>query len=184
LVVLISGHGSNLQVLIDAELDAKIVLVVSNRHKAYGLKRAYKSNIPTLCSPYRKGHSREIYEADLAAQVASYWPDLIILAGWMHVLSSVFLDRFPDKVINLHPALPGQFPGTNAIERAYKAFKQGEISHTGVMVHWVVPKIDAGNVIVSERVPIYEDDKVTDLEMRTHHAEHRLIIEAVKRVLL
>jgi len=189
LAVFISGFGSNLQAIIDAvqagELDAEIVVVVSNRKAAYGLVRAEQAGIPTLyfpLKPYRDaGRSREEYDADLAERVAAYEPDLIVLAGWMHILSPAFLDRFPNRVINLHPALPGQFPGTHAIQRAYEAFQRGEIDHTGVMMHYVVPEVDAGPVIISEEVPIYPSDTLDDLEARIHEVEHRLIVEAIRR---
>ncbi len=189
LAVFISGFGSNLQAIIDAvqagELDAEIVLVVSNRKAAYGLVRAERAGIPTLyfpLKPYRDaGRSREEYDADLAERVAACEPDLIVLAGWMHILSPAFLDRFPNRVINLHPALPGRFPGTHAIERAYEAFQRGEIEHTGVMVHWVIPEVDAGPVIVSEEVPILPSDTLDDLAARVHEVEHRLIVEAIRR---
>ncbi len=190
LVVLISGNGSNLQALIDAvqagELAAEIVAVVSNRRAAYGLRRAEQAGIPTFYFPLKPycdaGRSREAYDADLAGHVATYEPDLIVLAGWMHILSSAFLDHFPRQVLNLHPALPGQFAGTHAIERAYEAFQRGEIDHTGVMVHWVVPEVDAGPVITTAPVPIYAADQERDLEARIHATEHRLLVEGVRQV--
>lgn len=190
LAVLISGSGTNLQAIIDAiaagRLAAQIVVVVSNRRDAFGLARAEQAGIPTLyfpLKPYKESAlSREQYDADLAAQVATYAPDLIVLAGWMHVLSLPFLDRFPGRVLNLHPALPGQFAGTHAIPAAYAAFQQGEIDHTGVMVHWVVPQVDAGPVLASVAVPIYPDDSLDDLETRMHQAEHRLLVEALAQI--
>lgn len=189
LVVFISGNGSNLQALIDAvqagELAAEIVAVISNRRAAYGLKRAEQAGIPTCyfpLKPYRDARrSREAYDADLAAHVLTYKPDVIVLAGWMHILSPTFLDHFPRQVLNLHPALPGQFAGTHAIERAYEAFQQGEIKYTGVMVHWVVPEVDAGPIIVTEQVPIYAADAVGDLAARIHATEHRLLVEALQQ---
>jgi len=191
LAVLISGNGSNLQALIDAthvgELEAKIVVVVSNRRDAYGLVRAKQANIPTLYFPLKiyleAGHSREAYDADLAKMVLAYQPDLMILAGWMHVLSPAFLDCFPGRVLNLHPALPGQFAGTHAIQRAYEAFQRGEIEHTGVMVHWVIPEIDAGPVIATANVPIYTTDSLADLETRVHATEHGLLVEAIRGIM-
>jgi formyltetrahydrofolate-dependent phosphoribosylglycinamide formyltransferase len=188
LAVFISGNGSNLQAIIDAvqagELEAQIEVVVSNRQDTYGLVRAERAGIPTLyfpLKPYRDmGHSREEYDTDLAEQMAAYEPDLVVLAGWMHVLSPAFLDRFPHCVLNLHPALPGQFPGTHAIQRAYEAFQRGEIDHTGVMVHWVVPEVDAGPAIATAEVPIYPTDSLDDLETRIHTTEHRLLVEALK----
>jgi formyltetrahydrofolate-dependent phosphoribosylglycinamide formyltransferase len=190
LVVFISGNGSNLQALIDAiqagQLAAQIELVVSNRREAYGLVRAKEANIPTLHFPLKpyleSGQSREQYDLALAERVAAYQPDLIVLAGWMHVLSAAFLDRFPQRVLNLHPALPGCFPGTHAIERAYAAFKQGEIDHTGIMVHWVVPEIDAGPVVATMKVPIDPTDNLAALESRVHAAEHHLLVEAIRKV--
>jgi formyltetrahydrofolate-dependent phosphoribosylglycinamide formyltransferase len=191
LAVFISGSGSNLQAIINAihgdELTAKIVVVVSNRQSAYGLVRAERAGIPTLYVPlkpyYDAGRSREDYDADLAEQVAAYEPDLIVLAGWMLILSPAFLDRFPQRVLNLHPALPGQFAGTHAIERAYEAFQRGEINHTGVMVHWVVPEVDAGPVIATAEVPIYATDSLDDLETRIHATEHRLLVAAIRQVI-
>lgn len=191
LVVMISGSGTNLQALIDAcasgALDARIAAVVSNRADAYGLDRAGQAGVPTVTFPltsYRRaGRLRRDYDADLAGLVAAFQPDLIVLAGWMLVLSPAFLNRFPQRVINLHPALPGQFPGTHAIERAYNAFQRGEIDHTGVMVHWVIPEIDAGDVIASAAVNIRPDDTLEDLEARIHAAEHRLIVEATRLAL-
>ncbi len=188
LAVCISGNGSNLQAIIDAvqagELEAQIEVVISNRRDAYGVVRAERAGIPTLyfpLKPYRDmGHSREEYDTDLAEQMAAYEPDLVVLAGWMHVLSPAFLDRFPNCVLNLHPALPGQFPGTHAIQRAYEAFQRGEIDHTGVMVHWVVPEVDAGPAIATAEVPIYPTDSLDDLEARIHTTEHRLLVEALK----
>lgn len=186
LVVLISGSGTNLQALIDAAADgrlpAAIRLVVSNRRAAYGLTRAAAAGIPTRCFPRRPfsdaGRSRDAYDAALAAEIAAHAPDLIILAGWMHILSPAFLDRFPRRVINLHPALPGQFAGTHAIERAFEAFQRGEITRSGCMVHYAIPEVDAGAVIAQRAVPILPDDTLASFEARMHAAEHQLIVEA------
>lgn len=121
LAVLISGSGTNLQAILDAiaakHLTAKVVLVVSNRKAAYGLTRAESAGIPTLYFPLQAyaESGRDRYDAALADKISACQPDLIVLAGWMHVLSPIFLDRFPKSVINLHPALPGIFPGINAI---------------------------------------------------------------------
>lgn len=190
LVVFISGNGSNLQAIIDAiqagQLAARIELVVSNRREAYGLVRAEEANLPTLYFPLKPyleaGQSRDQYDVVLAERVAAHQPDLIVLAGWMHVLNAAFLERFPQRVLNLHPALPGCFPGTHAIERAYAAFQRGEIDHTGIMVHWVVPEVDAGPVVATAKVPIYPADSLTALEDRVHTAEHDLLVEAIRRV--
>jgi formyltetrahydrofolate-dependent phosphoribosylglycinamide formyltransferase len=187
---MISGSGTNLQAIMDAinsgDLDAEIALVVSNRQAAYGLERAQKANIPTLyfpLKPYRDAcQSREDYDADLAEQIRVYQPDVIALVGWMHIFSPAFLDHFPQKVINLHPALPGQFIGINAIERAYEAFQRYEIDFSGCMVHHTIPEVDAGAVIVQELVPIYREDTLAQFEARMHDTEHRLIVEALQQL--
>ncbi len=187
LVILISGSGSNLQAILDAVEEGTIPavpsLVVSNRKDAYGLVRAGQAGVPTAYfpfKPYREaGKSREEYDADLAGVIRPYHPDLIILAGWMHILSAAFLDHFPNRVINLHPALPGQFAGTHAIQRAYEAYQRGEISHTGCMVHLTIPEVDAGPVITQAAVPILPTDSLADLETRMHQAEHRLLVQAI-----
>jgi formyltetrahydrofolate-dependent phosphoribosylglycinamide formyltransferase len=192
LAVLISGNGSNLQAIMDAIrqriLQAEIVVVVSNRKEAYGLQRAAKAGIPTLyhpLKPFREaGKDRTEYDAALAALLASYKPDWIVLAGWMHILSDAFLQRFPYRVINLHPALPGQFPGTQAIQRAYEAFQASTIKKTGVMVHLVPDEgVDNGPILATRDVLIYRTDALENLEQRVHQTEHQVLIEALLRVI-
>jgi phosphoribosylglycinamide formyltransferase-1 len=185
LVVLISGFGSNLQAILDAcnsgKLPACVVAVISNKREAYGLERAQQAGIPAEYKPKFKDQDRRAYDAELADLVASYNPDWIVLAGWMRVLSSAFLDRFPNRVVNLHPALPGTFPGTEAILRAFEAYQKGEIQHTGVMVHLVPDEgVDAGPVLAQEVVPIHPDDTPETLEARVHDAEHRVLVTTLK----
>jgi formyltetrahydrofolate-dependent phosphoribosylglycinamide formyltransferase len=191
LVVLISGSGTNLQAILDAiaakMLAAELVLVVSNRKAAYGLVRAAEAGIPTLYLPLKPytdaGKSRTDYDLDLAECVRRFSPDLIVLAGWMHVLSAAFLSQFPNQVINLHPALPAAFPGAEAIRRTFEAFQRGNVKHGGCMVHYVVPEVDAGPVIAQISVPIEADDTLEAFEARLHAAEHRLIVEAAQLAL-
>jgi formyltetrahydrofolate-dependent phosphoribosylglycinamide formyltransferase len=187
LVVLISGSGTNLQAIMDAiakeHLKAEIVFVVSNRKSAYGLERAANAGIETLYFPLKPytdaGKSRADYDADLAAKVKVYQPDLVVLVGWMHVLSPAFLEHFSQQVINLHPALPGEFAGVNAIERAYEAAQNGEINRSGIMVHYAIPEVDAGDVIIHAEVPILKTDSLEDFEKRMHTTEHQLIVKAI-----
>ena len=192
LAVLISGNGSNLQAIIDAIrqriLSAEIAVVVSNRKEAYGLQRATKVGIPTLYHPLKAfreaGKARTDYDAALADLLAPYKPDWIVLAGWMHILSDAFLQRFPYRVINLHPALPGQFPGTHAIQRAFEAFQAGAIKKTGVMVHLVPDEgVDSGPILATRDVLIYRTDTLENLEQRVHQTEHQVLIEALLRVI-
>jgi phosphoribosylglycinamide formyltransferase-1 len=180
-VVLISGNGSNLQAIIDACADgtisARVAAVISNRSIAYGLERARKVGIPAMVKSKPKEQDRRQYDAELADLVESFQPDWVILAGWMRLLSSPFLNRFPGRVVNLHPALPGALPGVDAIPRAYEAFQRGEISQTGVMVHLVPDEgVDSGPVLAHEVVPIHPEDTLESLERRMHAVEHRLLV--------
>lgn len=186
LAVLISGNGSNLQAIIDAcankALNAEIVCVASNAENAYGLIRARDANIPTVVKPRTTLQSRDSYDTELAESIARYRPDWIILAGWMHLLSLHFLKHFPNKVINLHPALPGMFPGVKAIERAFTEYQRGVIQHTGVMVHLVPDEaVDAGPVLGQTIVPIYANDSLERLTERIHAAERTLLIEVLRK---
>jgi formyltetrahydrofolate-dependent phosphoribosylglycinamide formyltransferase len=190
-VVLISGNGTNLQAVMDAcasgDLNAKVVTVISNRKAAYGLERALKARIPTIYLPLKAytaaGRPREDYDKLLAERVAQLRPDLVVLAGWMHVLSPVFLERFPGRIINLHPAPPGKFAGTNAIERTFEAYQRGELTEGGVMVHHAAPEVDGGAVIAQDTVPILPGDTMEDFEARVHKKEHALLVSAIKAVL-
>lgn len=189
IVVLISGSGTNLQALIDAtqegRLKGKIIAVVSNRKNAFGLERAKKAGIPTRTFSLKKfkdeGKTRVDFDIHVAKTIQEeYKPDLVILAGWMHILSPEFLSYFNNNVMNLHPALPGQFDGAHAIDRAYEAFKKGEIKNTGIMVHKVIADVDRGEVILQRPVPIEETDSLEDLEERIHSFEHKLIVEGAQ----
>ena len=188
LVVLISGNGSNLQAILDAcksgELNAQVVSVVSNKADAYGLTRAKKVGVDTIHFPKLENESRQEYDARLADYVSTCLPDYVILAGWMRILSSSFLSSFPNRVVNLHPALPSTFPGTHAIERAFEAYQRGEIDHTGIMVHLVPDEgVDNGPVLATEIVPINKDDTLEILEARVHETEHTLLVKTIKTLL-
>ena len=196
LVVLASGSGTNLQALIDAvaagRLLAEVTKVVVNRREAPARQRARRAGIPEECrllGPYVNGApdhlaARHRYDADLADAVAAGQPDLVVLAGWMHILSMAFLDRFPDRVINLHPALPGTFPGATPIGDTWAAYRAGEVTAAGVMVHHVVDEgVDDGPVIACEEIPIRGDDSMETLTERIHRVEHRLLVDAVATLL-
>jgi formyltetrahydrofolate-dependent phosphoribosylglycinamide formyltransferase len=187
LVVLISGSGTNLQAILDAcsygYLTAQVVAVISNKASAYGLERARQAGIIAIAKPKSKDQDRRDYDAQLAEMVATYQPDWVVLAGWMRILSSAFLDCFPGKVINLHPALPGTFPGTDAIQRAFQAYQRGTIQHTGVMVHLVPDEdVDSGPILACEEVPIYPGDILENLEGRIHDVEHRLLVDTLRKL--
>ena len=188
LVVLISGTGSNLQAMINAIqsgiLQAEISAVISNKRDTYGLERARKTGIPVVVLPKMKEQTREEYDAQLAQTVQRFAPDWVVLAGWMRILSMHFLRNFPNRVVNLHPALPGTFPGTHAIERAYEAFQRDEIQETGVMVHLVPDEgVDAGPVLAQTQVKILPGDRLEDLETKIHQTEHRLLVDTLVQII-
>jgi formyltetrahydrofolate-dependent phosphoribosylglycinamide formyltransferase len=185
LVVLASGTGSNLQAILDAchsgGLTAEVVAVVSDRDNAYALKRAADAGVPSVHVGVHADEARGDYDARLADVVAGFAPDLIVLAGWMRILTNAFLGWFPNEVINLHPALPGELPGTRAVERAWHEALAGERTRTGVMVHRVPDEgVDDGPVLASVDVPIHLDDTFESLQARIHAAEHELLVQTIR----
>jgi formyltetrahydrofolate-dependent phosphoribosylglycinamide formyltransferase len=188
LVILISGSGTNLQAILDAcqsgLLPAEVTAVISNRRDAYGLERARLAGIPALVMPKRKEVDRLDYDRALAEQAATFNPDWIVLAGWLRLLSMQFLGRFPGRVVNIHPALPGAFPGLDAIERAFEAWQRGEIDHSGVMIHLVPDEgVDSGPVLAQEQVDFLPGDTLESFEQRVHQLEHRLYVETLHRLI-
>lgn len=188
LVVLISGNGSNLQAILNAcagnGLPASVVAVFSNKAEAYGLTRARNTGVPAIHFAKHPDETRRNYDSRMAGEVTRYQPDYVILAGWMRLLTSAFLDRFPKRVINLHPALPGMFPGTHAIQRAYGAHQHGEIDRTGIMVHLVPDEgVDDGPVLATQEIPFRPGESLEELEMRVHKAEHILLVNTLKTIL-
>ncbi|KAF2126037.1 phosphoribosylglycinamide formyltransferase [Dothidotthia symphoricarpi CBS 119687] len=201
LTVLISGNGSNLQALIDACAsgalpNTRITHVISNRKAAYGLERAAKASIPTTYHnlvPYKKSHpdtdsARTAYDTDLANIILalSPRPNLIVCAGWMHIVTPSFLTPIANagiKIINLHPALPGEFAGADAIGRAWEAGQKEGLKRTGAMIHEVIAEVDAGEAIVTQEVEIRKGESKDELEERMHKVEHGLIVEGTRRAL-
>lgn len=188
LVVLISGQGSNLQAIIDAchqgILNATLTGVISNYPNAYGLKRAQNCHIQTQTLTPHRGENRVDYDGRLVACVVALQPDWVILAGWMRILSNIFLRHFQKRVINLHPALPGTFPGIRAVERAFSAWQRGEIQHTGVMLHFVPDEgIDCGPVIAQTRVSILSSDDLHRFTERMRQAERQLLVQGLQMLI-
>lgn len=185
IVVLLSGGGTNLQAILDAcdrgVLPAQVVLVVSNTPSALGLERARRRHIPTTVMEWnRKQEPRESYDARVAAIVMKAYPDLIVLAGWMHLLTDGFLRHFrEDSIINLHPALPGQFPGANAIEDAFDA----GVRESGAMVHTVVPQMDAGRTITKMPVVRHPFDTLDTFGARIRYVEKAVLIAGIAKQL-
>lgn len=189
LVVLVSGNGTNLQAVLDAcatgQIPAEVVAVVSDRSGAYALERAADAGVPSVHIGRHDGELRADYDARLADVVAGFAPDLVVLAGWMRILTNAFLGWFPGRVINLHPARPGELPGTNAIERAWHEALAGQRTATGVMVHLVPDEgVDDGPVLATADVEIRPDDTLATLEARIHGVEHRLLVDTIRTLCL
>jgi phosphoribosylglycinamide formyltransferase 1 len=183
-VVLVSGSGSNLQAVLDAcrdgVLPAEVVAVVSNRPGVLALDRAADVGVAAHVLERRPDEARHGYDTRLADLVAGFGPDLVVLAGWMRILTMDFLGRFPGRVVNLHPALPGEYPGTDAIRRAHDDALAGRRDRTGVMVHLVPDEgVDDGPVLATATVPIHPTDTLDDLAARVHAVEHRLLVETL-----
>ena len=187
-VVMASGTGSNLQAILDAcstgGLDAQVVAVVSDNDNAYALKRAADAGVPSVHVGRHADEDRADYDSRLADVVSGFAPDLIVLAGWMRILTNAFLGWFPNAVVNLHPALPGELPGTRAVERAWHEALAGERTRTGVMVHRVPDEgVDDGPVLATVEVPINLDDTFESLQARIHAAEHHLLVDAIRELI-
>jgi len=180
IVVLISGGGSNLQSIIDNiqtdKLNAEIVAVISNRADAFGLKRAEKANIDNHVLDHTVFGSRESFDESLAQIIDSYEPDLIVLAGFMRILSNEFVEHFQGKLINIHPSLLPKYKGLNTHQRALDS---GDEEH-GASVHFVIPELDAGTVIIQGVVPVEADDTASELQDRVHKIEHQIYPRAIK----
>jgi len=207
--VLISGSGSNLQAIIEAieshQLpDVEIALVVSNKPDAYGLQRALKHRLPAIYLPWSQrtigvqfiAPKSEMSESEsrLTTLLHLFQIDLIVLAGWMRILSAAFLEQFPQHIINIHPALlpdngtgstfttrnGTQIPAFRGLHAVQQALDAG-VKITGSCVHFVTPEVDAGPVICREEVAIEEGDTEETLHERLKVVEHRLVVEAVRR---
>ena len=188
IVVLASGGGSNLQAIIDAcaagDIKATVVGVASDNPSAFAIQRAASHHIDTAVVAPLDNEPRSSFDSRLAQTIAPWRPDLVVLAGFMRKLSTSFIQHFPNSIINLHPALPGQLPGINAIERAYGEFAAGNRSSSGVMVHYVPDEgIDTGPVIASMPVVFEEHDTLHDFEQRMHATEHQLLISAIRTII-
>jgi len=184
LVVMASGNGSNLQAIIDAcaegRIPAVVTAVVSDNSDAFALRRADAAGIPAVHIGRRPSESRADYDARLADLVSGFDPDWVVLAGWMRLLTMNFLGWFPGMVVNLHPALPGELPGTHAIERAFDESRSGTRTSSGVMVHLVADEgVDDGPVLATAAVPILPADTLDDFETRMHTAEHALLVSVL-----
>ena len=171
--VLVSGDGTNLQALLDAELP--VVAVASNRAEAYALQRAHAAGVATAVFALGDYPDRDARDAAMAAWLAGRGVDLVVCAGYMHLLTPVFLDRFAGRIVNTHAAPLPEFPGAHPIEDVLAA----GVPETAATVHYVDSGVDTGAVIVAERVPVHDDDTVDSLRARVQAVEHRLLPRVV-----
>jgi phosphoribosylglycinamide formyltransferase-1 len=181
-VVLVSGRGSNLKAIFDAIDEGTcaidIVGVVSDRKSAAALDLAASRNVATRVVPLRKGDDRNLWNETLAEEVASLGPELIVLAGFMRVLGAPLLERFPGRIINVHPALLPSFPGHNGPQDAL----DGGVRISGCTVHVVDSGVDTGPIIAQAAVPVLPDDDAASLHARIQAQEHRLLPRVIHQI--
>lgn len=180
IVVLISGSGTNLQAIIDAckspSFPGEVVGVISNKEDAYGLVRAQDADIETLCLSHQSFESRESYDLALIEKIDAFNADLIVLAGFMRILTPAFVQHFHGKLLNIHPSLLPKYQGLHTHQRAIDA---GDTEH-GVSVHFVTEELDGGPVILQAKVPVFAGDTADELASRVHEQEHRIYPLVVK----
>lgn len=177
--VLLSGSGTNLQAIIDAiedGLPVQIVHVISSRPDAFGIIRAEKAGIPVCALDRSKYADPEAADALIASQMCEAGAEYVVMAGYMRKLTPVMLDAFPDKVLNLHPALLPSFKGAHAIQDAWDA----GVKVTGVTVHFANEDYDKGPIVAQRAVPVHESDTIDTLEERIHATEHILYPEVLR----
>ncbi|MBN3560675.1 phosphoribosylglycinamide formyltransferase [Aliamphritea spongicola] len=180
IVVLISGSGSNLQAIIDAvnagRINGKIEMVISNKDDAYGLERARQADIPGCVIRHTDYSDRDSFDQALIAEIDSHSPDLVILAGFMRIFTPEFVNRYSDRMLNIHPSLLPKYKGLNTHQRA---IEDGEARH-GCTVHFVTEELDGGPLAVQAAVDILPDDTADSLQQRVHTQEHKIYPLAVE----
>ncbi len=180
IAVMASGYGSNFQAILDSsvlrEIGVKIVCVVTNDPSAFVIERARRAGIPVEIVSHKDFPTRESYDKELLSRLEKYEPDLVCLAGFMRILSPVFLRAYPRKVINIHPALLPAFPGI----RIHEQVIDYGVRFTGCTVHFVDEGVDTGPIILQAVVPVDDDDTPEKLASRVHEEEYRIYPEAIR----
>ncbi len=184
IVILISGSGSNLQAIIDAaeenELPVEIRAVISNRPDAKGLQRANRAGLRTDVIDHTQFDNREAFDEALKRCIDNFEPRLVVLAGFMRLLTDDFVNHHLGRILNIHPSLLPAFKGLNTHARALAAFKEGKVKEHGASVHFVTAELDGGPVIVQARVPITPDDTPETLAARVLKCEHQIYPMAIR----
>lgn len=176
IVVLLSGRGSNFKALLDADLPVQYTAVISNRPAAGGLEHARARGIPTIALDHKQFATREAFDAALITEIDRAGADLVILAGYMRILTKAFVEHYPGRLMNIHPSLLPAFPGLNTHENA---LREGVKIH-GCTVHFVTPQLDHGPIIIQAAVPVLPDDTPDSLATRVLEQEHRIYPQAVR----
>lgn len=176
IVILISGRGSNMEAIFDAQLPLEIRAVISNRPQAKGLENATRRGIAAVALDHKTFATREAFDAELSRTIDKYAPDYVVLAGFMRILSPSFIACYPNRIINIHPSLLPAFPGLHTHEQALKA---GVKIH-GATVHFVTPELDHGPIIVQAAVPVLPTDTPATLADRVLAAEHQIYPQALR----
>ena len=175
-VVLLSGRGSNFQAIAEAGLPIEIVAVISNRPQAAGLDYARARSLPAVALDHTVHPDREVFDALLAEEIERHRPDLVVLAGYMRILSPAFIARFEGRLLNIHPSLLPMFPGLKTHERA---LAEGVKIH-GCSVHFVTAQLDHGPIVIQAAVPVRADDTPATLAARVLQQEHHIYPQAVR----
>ena len=175
-VVLISGHGSNFQAIVEANLPVEIAAVISNRPHAAGLDYARLRGIPAITLDHTAHPSREAFDAALADEIDRHAPNLVVLAGYMRILTPAFIQRFEGRLLNIHPSLLPSFPGLKTHERA---LAEGVKIH-GCTVHFVTTELDHGPIVIQAAVPVLPDDTSDTLAARVLQQEHLIYPKAIR----
>ncbi|WP_288654742.1 MULTISPECIES: phosphoribosylglycinamide formyltransferase [Pantoea] len=174
LVVLISGNGSNLQSILDAcasgRINGSVAAVFSNKESAYGLTRAQQASVPGLALSPGDFPDREAFDRQLMQEIDAFEPDLVVLAGYMRILSSAFVAHYHDRLLNIHPSLLPKYPGLHTHRQA---LENGDKEH-GTSVHFVTDELDGGPVVLQARVPIFPGDDEAEITARVQHQEHAI----------
>lgn len=176
IVILISGRGSNMEAILKAALPLEVRAVISNRPLAAGLATAAAAGIPTRSVDHHLFPDREAFDAALAAAIDAFAPDYIVLAGFMRILTAGFIERYPQRIINIHPSLLPAFPGLHTHRQALQA---GVKIH-GATVHFVTPQLDHGPIIAQAAVPVLPGDSEAQLATRVLAQEHRIYPQALR----
>ena len=182
IIVLISGNGSNLQAIIDAcksgIINGKVVGVISNRDDAFGLERAKKDNIPSKVINHNNYNTRIDFDQKLVSTIKKFQPDLVVLAGFMRILSPIMTSAFKDKMINIHPSLLPKYPGLNTHEQV---IANNDAEH-GVTIHSVSEELDGGPIIAQSKILVHKKQKLDNLIERIHKVEHMIFPKVISMI--